>query len=152
IPLDPVYKDRLEGIWLLQQTGVAGTYSTSYPWAERLDQLATVRKCIRLIDSNYSGYKPGFSADERTWITTFGGGDMYARTRADACVTDDGDAFVVGFFSGDLYVSKKRSLSTNATDCFLSRLNADGTLAWVRALGSRDRFDAKPVAGINGSC
>jgi len=42
------YEDRLDGIWILRRSDVVGTYcATFYPWAERLDELNDVRKCIR---------------------------------------------------------------------------------------------------------
>ncbi len=152
IVLDPAYKDSEQGIWCLRRSDVRGVYCIDGPGADRLDQLVFVRKSIRALDSNYSGANPGFPLDDRTWLQTYGNKGRYSRTSADVCVLPDGALFVEGSFSGELYASDRRVLSTPDTDHFLARLGANGTTEWIRALGSGDRFDANPVAGLNGSC
>jgi hypothetical protein len=145
IVMDPRYKDRIDGIWILRRSDIPGVYCTSYPFAERLDQLASIQNCIRALDANYSTSKPGFQPDEQTWISTY-------NAHADVGVLADGGLFVEGAFRNELYITDRHALSSPEHDHFLARLRPDGSLEWVRALGSGQQFEAKPYAGLDNTC
>jgi hypothetical protein len=141
-----------QGIWMVRRSDIAGIYCSDFPWAEQMEQLANVRKVLHTLDTSYRGYRSGFPMDDRTWLTTFGNGDRYSHTNANVCVLPDGAVFVEGSIYQELFVSDRLVLSIPQKDHFLARLGADGTMQWVRAMGSEQRFDAKPVTGLDGSC
>jgi hypothetical protein len=99
----------------------------------------------RTADDDAQRGRPGAAADAPRWTRTFSGGNGLATGVA---VTMDG-LVVAGNYQGALITDGAQAAATGDSDLFVARLGADGSVRWLRGLGSGEADFAWAVAAVD---
>jgi hypothetical protein len=94
---------------------------------------------------NYDGFVTKIGVDGKSqWANVFTGADVQLAT--DVTVDGAGNVLVVGTFVGPMMFAGASVASAGFEDTFVSKLDPQGTLAWLRTFGDDQKQEGNAVA------